>query len=485
MNTANPILNIAQTGQLQSTDIWRPKRSKHANPAVSSPRYLIVHQVKCQQVGTHTNHKTESYFFDTPRLFAGDSKASSLRGTKPAAAITKDYLEDHPEISFIVYKSYNCNKYYEEVKDDFDRLPTPSVDPAVLSLFKAYFFILRADGKDAVPYSESFTITSQDLTRAIAEAKSLSHGNITGLDSLQQVVHPYEQFYHSRAVISQVLSAPLSQPSSKSRQQLHLLYKFLIDSCGANWRAADALFQSGMVNEIHFPKLFGSRQVLVTMVDAHPMAYFQEESSTAGESGSLQFACTSWTFDQVFKQRTLSITVQWPRGQDCIPITALKIYPLRYDTSGLEERLRKRGEQFWACRQKAFVGYESPNPTLDLQTVSHRSTFREASINKTETRQKTPRYMVDDTTYKQMHPEDSVVAPPGNALGQLEMRAEQPPAGPFLLLLPAQIRGYGMHDKKWSEFVPRGERGIFTLPFVEPWVQNLTAVKVSALNPAP
>jgi hypothetical protein len=192
MNTANPVLHIAQTGQSQSIDTWRPKQSKHANPAVSSPRYLIVHQVTCEQGGTHTNHKTESYFFDTPRLFAGDSKASSLRGSKPGANITKDYLEDHPEISFIVYKFYDYIEYYEEVKDDFDRLPTPSVDPAVLSQLKAYFFILRADDKDVVPYSESFTITSQDLTRAIAEAKSLSHGNITGLDSLQQVVYPYK-----------------------------------------------------------------------------------------------------------------------------------------------------------------------------------------------------------------------------------------------------------------------------------------------------
>jgi hypothetical protein len=129
--TANPALNIGQTGQSHNTDNGRAKRSRHAPPAFSSPRYLILHQVKCEPVGTHTNHKTESEFFDTPRLFAGDSKASSLRGKKPAA-ITQDYLEDHPEISFIVYKLYSCNNYYEEVKDNFDRLPTLPIDPAVL-----------------------------------------------------------------------------------------------------------------------------------------------------------------------------------------------------------------------------------------------------------------------------------------------------------------------------------------------------------------
>jgi hypothetical protein len=132
MNTANPVLHIAQTGQSQSTDTWRPKRSKHANPVVSSPRYLIVHQVTYEQGGTHTNHKTESYFFDTLRLFAGNSKASSLRDSKPGADITKDYLEDHPEISFIVYKFYNYIKYYKEVKNNFDYLPILSINPAVL-----------------------------------------------------------------------------------------------------------------------------------------------------------------------------------------------------------------------------------------------------------------------------------------------------------------------------------------------------------------
>lgn len=32
------------------------------------------------------------------------------------------------------------------------------------------------------------------------------------------------------------------------------------------------------------------------------------------------------------------------------------------------------------------------------------------------------------------------------------MNAEQPPPEPFTLLLPARIRGYGFHNKKWSAF---------------------------------
>jgi hypothetical protein len=66
--------------------------------------------------------------------------------------------------------------------------------------------------------------------------------------------------------------------------------------------------------------------------------------------------------------------------------------------------------------------------------------------------------MVDNATYRQMHPEDSEIAPPRNALGREAMDSDKPPADPFVLLLPAHIRGYGMHNKKWSKFFPGVQR---------------------------
>jgi hypothetical protein len=59
--------------------------------------------------------------------------------------------------------------------------------------------------------------------------------------------------------------------------------------------------------------------------------------------------------------------------------------------------------------------------------------------------------MVDNTTYKQLHQDSTEVEPEVDDLGQEAMDREDPPDGPFILLLPASTRGYGMHDKKWSK----------------------------------
>jgi hypothetical protein len=60
--------------------------------------------------------------------------------------------------------------------------------------------------------------------------------------------------------------------------------------------------------------------------------------------------------------------------------------------------------------------------------------------------------MIDDTTYKLMHEDaDDETADAREELDEDSTRADNPPAEPFVLLLPATIRGYGFHNKKWSK----------------------------------
>jgi len=58
--------------------------------------------------------------------------------------------------------------------------------------------------------------------------------------------------------------------------------------------------------------------------------------------------------------------------------------------------------------------------------------------------------MVDMATYKLMH-EDEALLTSRAELSDSDMNAEQVPPEPFALLLPATIRGYGFHNKKWSK----------------------------------
>jgi hypothetical protein len=64
--------------------------------------------------------------------------------------------------------------------------------------------------------------------------------------------------------------------------------------------------------------------------------------------------------------------------------------------------------------------------------------------------------MIDLNTYRQMHSDESRLPLQRDDLvhdfGPEAMESDIPPPGPFTLLLPANILGFGFHDKKWSMF---------------------------------
>jgi hypothetical protein len=59
--------------------------------------------------------------------------------------------------------------------------------------------------------------------------------------------------------------------------------------------------------------------------------------------------------------------------------------------------------------------------------------------------------MIDMETYKLMHDAEGA-SPPRFELDHEAMQRDNPPVGPFVLLLPVSIRGFGFHDKKWSKY---------------------------------
>jgi hypothetical protein len=347
----------------QNSESGPSKRNRQVSPC-SSAQYRIVHQVTCSQRGNHVNHAKLANYLDNPKLFAGDSKAHALRGKEEIHI--EEYMDDHPDITFIVYRSYDCNSYHDEVENDFDRLPIPRIDPSILSRIKAYFYSLRADGQDAVPASERIEIISQDLTLAISEAEEKIGGTLIGLDAETYLKTPYLSFYHSKDKLAKLLRDSNTTLTARSQVHLRELLNFLTISCGHEWSAANTLFKSAMVDETHFSKLFCIGDVVVQMIDAHPRAYLVEQCTNLGPLNQLELIVVSWTFDEVFRKQHLNLEVSWPSGADYVSIPSLNTYPLRHDNSGLAERLRKRGEQFWECRKRKYVGYESPNPGPEI-----------------------------------------------------------------------------------------------------------------------
>jgi len=357
-----------------SQEANRGKRSR-LNFSLNLPRYVIVHQVSCLGGENHTRHSSQSQYLDVPRLFAGDSKASALRGKRHFPDL-EDYLESNPDISFIVYRSYSCNEYHEAVKDDFDRLQIPQIDPAVISIsqLRAFFFALKRDGEAASLNAEEIRIVSEGLQDAMATMESLHPDQFGTWDPQRGMRAPYLQLYHCRSLMDDYATIPFGDLSQTHQDHISTLFNYVIASYGEEYQEADDLFEIGLVNQYHFPKLFGPNEIVVTVANNQPSAYISE-ICPALEDGHLELNCWSWDFDGLFRKEKSNLSVPWPQDSDTVQISSLKVYPLRYDQSGLEERLRNRGKQFWACRKQNFVSYESPNPTFEVQAVRFAASY--------------------------------------------------------------------------------------------------------------
>jgi hypothetical protein len=355
-------------GRQPKEDVQKSKRSRHS-PVTNStitlqPRHLVLHRVICDSGENHTRHKEIAHYLDVPRLFAGDSKASSLRGRKYISNV-EEHLEDNADISVVIYKTYSCDDYHEIVKDQFERLQIPKIDVEVISSLKSYFFSLKGDGQAAQSISEEMTIISDDLKDAINMIEATNPERMAKWHDPRNMKAPYLHFYHCRGLMDQAAVGL----RGIHQQHIAVLLEYLNKAFGPEYDEADALFSRGLVTKLHFPKLFGPNEVVLTSQNDQPLAYISE-SCPEPDRLPLCLNCWSWTFDGLFRKERTPLHVDWPScAPKILPISALKTYSLRFDTSGLEERLRKRGKKFWRCRKRNFVSYESPNPSFDVRTV--------------------------------------------------------------------------------------------------------------------
>lgn len=62
--------------------------------------------------------------------------------------------------------------------------------------------------------------------------------------------------------------------------------------------------------------------------------------------------------------------------------------------------------------------------------------------------------MIDMNTYNDLHEENAELKNDGESeLDEDQMNADAPPSEEFTLQLPDRVRGFGLHDKKWSKTV--------------------------------
>ncbi|KAF9886477.1 hypothetical protein FE257_011384 [Aspergillus nanangensis] len=392
-------------------------------PPRDAQGHLVVYHVDCSLKGTHKAHEKTLAYLDHPRLYKGDSKMSALRGKSPIPHLS-DYLyriEDH---IFVVNKRFNCNAYHSEALELFDPLPMPK-DPEVPHSIQPYFFSLRHHGPLAIASSETMAILSDPLKEAIVEATGMTYKQVSNIDKSQNMNMLPHLLYHYRRYADE--QASLLNPAQ--RHLLNDLVDYMKRSNDADYCEADELISQGLITQKHLVKLFGRNELLLSHEHGHPRAYTIDQPPKTGDD-PLSLTAWAWEFNGLFYKENSHLLLHWPSSvpdDKPIPITSLSKYPLRHAPPETERRLRARGELFWKCRKGYYVSYDPPNTALEIQSGN-------------------PRYMIDVRTYHQMHTKAKLS--PQDDLGDA-INDPQIPDGPFALLLPPTILGFGFNDKKW------------------------------------
>ncbi|KAG5813950.1 hypothetical protein H9Q74_003091 [Fusarium xylarioides] len=296
------------------------------------PRYMVIHRVECPgSIPAHSGHPPLSSYRDVPRLFVGDNEASPLKGRIPDEDSQMRAKKD-PTISFIIHRTYNCLEYHNAV---FEALREISASSAPHNPRSQLCLSNDADG--AVAEGEYMEIVSKDLNNAIEAVKeadtkqdSEDESLLLGWEREHNMVAPYLHFYHTR----NLLRDHIPQLPERQSQDVNLLLEYLDREFSPEYQKAKNLFLSeGLVSRKHFHKLFGPREILVTVEEGNYVAMVSKYPPLPG-SNPIRLECEMWKFDSRFAKSRRIITISWPKHAaevDKVPIKSLGIFPVRFD----------------------------------------------------------------------------------------------------------------------------------------------------------
>ena len=369
---ANSITTVRlQTGQEDPQQIVVAKKNVPLNLA-SQPRsrYLILHNVQCSGAITasedHSKHLDSSYFLDTPRMYAKDSRGSALRGMHQVTDV-EEYLESRQDICLIVYKTYDCTRYLQEIRDQFDKLAPESMNHSVFLEFRPWFYSLKNDAAPAKALAEYIQVVSSRLEKGLTKLTLSDPDTYSAWQDSKNLAAPYDYFYHHQASL-RIISPQLLD--AQSQEELLVLLDFIQASHGSEYDEADHLFSEGYVSKRVFTRLFRAHEIIVGNVEGGAQAYMIEKYE--GSPGkTVDLACWYWGFNGDFQRTKVQISVNWPNeNDDIVPVTSLKVWPLRLDKTDILEHLEERGSRFWECRRRKLVRYASPvTDTFEIHSV--------------------------------------------------------------------------------------------------------------------
>jgi len=302
------------------------------------PCSQVLHRVSCS-ISWHIHNA--STFVDEPRYRAEASE--ELRGLCGEIPVRDEehYVQQHPEVVFIVIKEHECGRATLVNRDDNDQWK-----------FK------RRDRNRFSERKELIQITSSALNKAlkrIAEFEPYSRNSDRFGWVVGEMEAPYLFLFHHYHKLHDLV-----EHTDSYKSILDPLIHFLEQNYAEEYRSANELFQRGFVTAYHSAKLYKPYEIFVVCendsktLNARVLEKLPERTS---DKKSFRLNCWSWSYNGREARRSTLIEEIDEFQAEEFPINKLKAYPLKYAKSEDIERLRETGRRFWNMRHQGLQCY--------------------------------------------------------------------------------------------------------------------------------
>ncbi|KAK4077780.1 uncharacterized protein Triagg1_3474 [Trichoderma aggressivum f. europaeum] len=456
---------LALQGQLRDLVITNQVLRRQLNDA-KGVNFAIFHCIVGQE--------EEGTYLEKPHWTKSGEK---LQLKAYAPLLYPDAYILYKPLAFVIYKYYSPDMSTEasEILQQGGEMPGPEPTREVIKL-------LSDDMIKAVELFEKEDEEAQKKLPCLSVEKEMSA--------------PYLWWYHYRDNRNRISNLP--KPEA---ELVHLLTNWIDANYSELYDQIDSQFKRGAVSATSLPFLVQPGDVLVRW-DAEGVEAFLamswlhkkkknseiqehlEDSDWTFLSAPWSKKFESWEVDAwsyVYSGNfyrvvgRLDINLDVDEAGTEIPIVNLNVFPLRFASQELRERLERRGKIFWNCGYGNYISYDNQN--------------------KNEEHAQEECYMIDCRVYYESTPNQRATPEENASIREFKVESrfipgEESPSEPDVYLFPRTIIGYHLQRKEWNRLnvdqiqeMPWNEKAFSNIAEdveIEELVRALVATKIAA-----
>jgi len=302
------------------------------------PEYCILYRVVCDDQNARCHRRIS---LDEPRRVPTDG-TYHLRGNKLIPDLD-DFLRDLPRTAFIVYRDYFCEKGTRHSLLGNSSKPGTKFFREIISVVSVELHSILQQRSMFAPDHDAYKVS---------EYESRSYKSSSALSAAPSE-YSHRFLYHHRPVLNAEAATAADESPIKT------LVAYLLSSPDVMYRKCDDLFSRGMVTQDTLPWLFYPNDILVSSQGSLHMGYVLRRVPMEGST--LRLLCWNWGYDgHRFSRKDTTLTVDIPSYGE-MRINQLAVYPLRFATQEVAEKISKNGEKFWSLSRQVLISYEGPD----------------------------------------------------------------------------------------------------------------------------